>query len=109
MGKLACLCCGCLTLNERGGYDICPVCFWEDDAYIVIGDGAIKGVLVKGEAPADELLSELIDVPSGANHGLTLREGRENYRKFGACEEAMVRNVRKPRRRELPMGKNWAL
>lgn len=109
MRKLACLCCGCFTLDERGGYDICPVCFWEDDAYIVIGDGEIKGVLVEDEDSADELLSRLIDVPSGANHGLTLREGRENFRKFGACEEAMVRNVRKPRRRELPMGKNRAL
>lgn len=102
---MACLCCGHLTLDERGGYDICPVCFREDDAYIVIGDGVIKSVPVEGEASADEPLSGLIDVPSGANHGLTLREGRENYRKFGACEEAMVRNVRKPRCRKLPMGK----
>ena len=28
---LRCPCCGCLTLGERGGYEICPVCFWEDD------------------------------------------------------------------------------
>jgi hypothetical protein len=27
----ACPCCGYLTLDERGGYEICPVCFWEDD------------------------------------------------------------------------------
>src|SRR5262249_6030280 len=26
-----CPCCHCLTLHERGGYEICPVCFWEDD------------------------------------------------------------------------------
>jgi Cysteine-rich CPCC len=30
-GPYACPCCGFLTLDERGGYDICPVCFWEDD------------------------------------------------------------------------------
>jgi len=27
----SCPCCGYLTLPERGAYDICPVCFWEDD------------------------------------------------------------------------------
>ncbi|TNL01225.1 hypothetical protein CYD30_28230 [Kosakonia cowanii] len=26
-----CPCCGYLTLTERGAYDICPVCHWEDD------------------------------------------------------------------------------
>jgi hypothetical protein len=27
----ACPCCGERTLSERGGYDICSVCGWEDD------------------------------------------------------------------------------
>jgi hypothetical protein len=27
----ACPCCGFLTLSQRGEYDICPVCSWEDD------------------------------------------------------------------------------
>ncbi|MFT9821054.1 CPCC family cysteine-rich protein [Lysinibacillus sp. NPDC056185] len=26
-----CHCCGYLTLESRGEYDVCPVCFWEDD------------------------------------------------------------------------------
>ena len=26
-----CPCCRYKTLAERGGFDICPVCFWEDD------------------------------------------------------------------------------
>lgn len=102
MRKLACLCCGCLTLDERGGYDICPVCFWEDDAYLIIGNGEIKGVLVDKEVSGEELL----DVPSGANHGLTLREGRENYRNFGACEKSMKKYVRKPKKSELPKQKS---
>ena len=27
----ACPCCLFTTLGERGGFEICPVCFWEDD------------------------------------------------------------------------------
>lgn len=27
----SCLCRGHLTLSERGGFEFCPVCFWEDD------------------------------------------------------------------------------
>jgi hypothetical protein len=29
--KFACPCCGYLTLDSRGDFDICDVCFWEDD------------------------------------------------------------------------------
>lgn len=97
MGKFVCPCCGCRTLDERGAYDICPVCFWEDDAYIVMCDGKLKGLRFEGELRDEDVL----DVPSGANHGLTLREGRENYRRLGACEESMRMHVRKPRRSEL--------
>ena len=28
-----CPCCGYKTLNEKGGYDICPICFWEDESF----------------------------------------------------------------------------
>ena len=30
-GMVACPCCGHATLSSRGAYQICPVCFWEDD------------------------------------------------------------------------------
>jgi hypothetical protein len=30
-GPYACPCCRNITLPERGGYDICVVCGWEDD------------------------------------------------------------------------------
>lgn len=26
-----CPCCGNRSFSERGGYEICPVCLWEDD------------------------------------------------------------------------------
>jgi hypothetical protein len=31
MKKHKCPCCGYHTLKAKGKYDICPVCFWEDD------------------------------------------------------------------------------
>lgn len=95
--KLKCFCCGYLTLGERFAYDICPVCFWEDDAYLVPVDGEFRGLSFEGVTEKD-----LLDIPSGANHGLTLREGRENYLRLGACTEEMVKYVRKPRKREIP-------
>jgi hypothetical protein len=57
-----CPCCGYRTLDERGGYDICPVCFWEDDGV----DDPAAG--------------------SGPNH-MTLAEGRDNFARLGACSE----------------------
>ena len=68
--ELQCPCCDYFTLGERGGYEICPICFWEDDG-IDIDDS---------------------DEHSGPNH-ITLREGRQNFGKFGACDSAMVKNV----------------
>ncbi|WP_420197275.1 CPCC family cysteine-rich protein [Chryseobacterium camelliae] len=56
------------TLKERGNYFICKVCFWEDDGCI-----------------------ELTEI-SGPNY-ITLGEGRNNFLKFGACEEKFVKNV----------------
>lgn len=101
MEKIACLCCGCLTLDERGGYDICPVCFWEDDAFTVFSNDDFC-VLGNGDETYETVSDELLNVPSGANHGLTLRQGRENYRKFGACVEDMIPHVRKPKKSEIP-------
>ena len=59
-----CPCCGFYTFKEKpdGGYDICPVCFWEDD-------------LIQSN---DE------DYCGGANN-VSLRQARANYAAFGAC------------------------
>ncbi len=63
---LRCPCCGCLTLDERGGWEICDVCFWEDD-----GQDDHDADVVRG----------------GPNGGLSLNEARSNYLRYGACEE----------------------
>ena len=39
---------------------------------------------------------------SDENHGMTLNEARENYRKIGACSPDMLRHVRKPQPEEIP-------
>src|SRR5436305_11155694 len=77
---LRCPCCGCRTLGERGGFEICPVCFWEDD-----GQDDHDADVVRG----------------GPNGALNLTEGRANYRRFGACEQRLVDKVRPPRAEEL--------
>lgn len=73
--KFQCPCCGCFTLGEVGGYNICPVCFWEDDG--TTGE--------HGFSPND--------VP--------LDEGKENYKKYGAHLERWTSHVRKPEPDEL--------
>lgn len=58
--KYQCPCCGYLTLSERGGYEICDACWWEDeDPNDVYGQ------------PAPERLS-------GANY-MQLSEAREHF------------------------------
>jgi hypothetical protein len=37
-----CPCCGKLTLSENGVYEICTVCFWEDDP-VQSGDPTYAG------------------------------------------------------------------
>ncbi len=98
--KYRCLCCGYQTLDTRGEYDICPVCFWEDDAYIIFSEQTIQGTIrgrFNGNEPPEDIL---LDIPSGANHGLTLKQARENYYSFGACEKEMLPYVRKPYKNE---------
>jgi hypothetical protein len=66
-----CPCCDYISLPERGNYLICPICFWEDDGQDI----------------------DQLDKPSGPNHGMTLREGRQHFKEFGACEKEMIKHV----------------
>ena len=77
--KRRCACCGCYTLEEpEGGYEICPVCFWEDDA-------------VQNNDP---------EFSGGANK-VCLREAQENFEELGACTESAVPFVREPIAEEI--------
>lgn len=73
--KYPCPCCGYKTLTgpHRGSYEICPVCFWEDDG-------------VQFDDP---------DYEGGANP-MSLKQAQRNFEKIGACEEAMLQYVRPP-------------
>src|SRR6266496_3736756 len=73
--RFACPCCRYLTLDERGGYEICPVCLWEDD-----GQDDQDAARVRG----------------GSNGFLSLDEARRNYVAFGACDDKSRQHVRPP-------------
>jgi cysteine-rich CPCC protein len=77
--KYKCPCCGYLTLPERGGDDICPVCFWEDDGQDDHDADTIRG---------------------GPNYHLSLTQARKNFANIGACDERFLRNVRPPKPEE---------
>ncbi|NMG65844.1 hypothetical protein GPA19_12895 [Azoarcus indigens] len=66
-----CDCCDYFTIPEGEDFEICPVCFWEQDA---------SGISEPSQ-------------PSGANHGLSLLEGRENFKTLGACDKRFISNV----------------
>ncbi|MBF2515690.1 CPCC family cysteine-rich protein [Listeria marthii] len=89
MSKHRCACCNCLTIDERGEFEICPICFWEDDGYFVFTEEEIYSHYQKTSSVED-----LLNIPSGANHDLTLLEARQNFKEFGACELAMKAYVR---------------
>ncbi len=75
-GKYACPCCTSITLPDRPenalAY-ICPVCFWEIDPFLTCEDE-----------------------PSDQNHGLSLKQARENYRSFGAVTRKLKKYCRPP-------------
>ena len=60
----ACPCCGYPTLGERGGYEICELCDWEDDG--------------QDDPHADEEWG-------GPNGHYSLTDARRNFRRHGRC------------------------
>jgi hypothetical protein len=79
-GVYPCPCCKHLTFDSVGEYDICPICFWEDDP-------------VQEEKP---------DLAGGANK-VSLVEAEQNFLKFGASEREFLKHCRQPLPAEMPV------
>jgi hypothetical protein len=77
--RARCQCCGYSTIEAGADYEICPVCFWEDDG--------------RGDEDTNEA--------SGPNHDMSLAQARQNFREFGACDRRFLQQVRKPKPEEL--------
>ncbi|WP_396327653.1 CPCC family cysteine-rich protein [Jatrophihabitans lederbergiae] len=80
-GPYACPCCRSITLAESGAYELCPVCFWEDDG--------------QEDHDADE-------VRGGPNGPLSLTWARTNFAVIRASDRAFLDQVRPPRPDERP-------
>jgi hypothetical protein len=76
-----CPCCKNLTLSEPppGTFEVCPVCYWEDDA-VQFKDPTYAG---------------------GANR-MSLEIARSNYQECGVVDKEFLAHVRKPLRDEVP-------
>jgi hypothetical protein len=89
--KYPCHCCGLLTLDEAPfgmgefprsqTWEICPVCFWEDEDW-------------------------RYDDSAGGANSVKLSEARENFRRFGAIEERLRKHTRPPTPSERPAKSN---
>jgi hypothetical protein len=78
--RLTCTCCGYVTLpGERGGYDICPICFWEDDP-VQFANPSLRG---------------------GANPP-SLVEAQRGFADHGVGETRMAAHVRPPSMHDVP-------
>ena len=71
----ACPCCGHSTLTARGAFELCPVCFWEDDG--------------QDNADADE--------DRGGPNPTSLSDARRHYLLHGASDAKCLDSVRPPR------------
>ena len=67
-----CRCCGYKTLKQIGHFDICKICFWEDDG-----------------ADDDERYSP--------PNRMTLKEARNNFEMYGACDEKSLQHLNEDR------------
>ena len=75
--KKECACCGFFTITEMK--ETCPVCFWEEDFF----------------------QEEHIDDNAGPNL-VSLREAKENFKRYGVMDIEFKEYVRPPLQEELP-------
>ena len=82
--RYPCPCCGHLVFEEPpGSYDICSICFWEDD----------------------DVQLRWPDMAGGANTS-SLIESQRNFAEFGAVERRSVEYVR-PAREDEEIERGW--
>jgi hypothetical protein len=82
---LPCPCCGHRTLPELGQYELCPVCFWEDDPN----------------------QSSHAESANGAN-GKSLLESQQTYLSIGAMDKKFLKQER-PARLSETIDDGWRL
>ena len=73
MALFPCPCCGYHTLAEERRWEICPICFWEDDP-------------LQRDEP----------IYAGGANEESLEEARQNFQAFGASSPRYLPNVRPP-------------
>ena len=78
--KFPCACCRYLTRSsgEPGTFEICPICYWEEDR-----------------------LQEEQPTLSGGSNQVSLEKGRTNFLAFGACEQSFQEFCRGPNQSEM--------
>lgn len=67
-----CQCCGYKTIEEKNNYEICPICFWEDDIY-----------------------QNENQFSNGGANKISLVNAQMNFIKFACCDKQFEKNVRK--------------
>jgi hypothetical protein len=82
--RYPCPCCGHVVFDEEpGSYDICPICFWEDDVAQL----------------------RFPNMGGGPNY-VSLIESQANFALFGAVERRLIGHVRPPGPNE-PIDEGW--
>jgi len=78
--KFTCPCCGYKTLKNKppGTFEICKICFWEDDSSQFYNP----------------------DFKEGLNE-ISLREAQQNFTKIGACKKRFENYVQKPTKNDI--------
>lgn len=76
--QFSCPCCGFRTLKDSGAYEVCFVCFWEDDP-----------------------VQKEYELFTGGANEVSLREARRNYIATAASDPQFVTRVRPPNPSEM--------
>jgi hypothetical protein len=85
--NVRCLCCGSRTLTTPGVFELCPVCWWQDD-----GQDEVDADVVRG----------------GPNGTLSLTAARANFLACGASDPRFLGRVRAPLPTERAADQNSA-